>query len=73
MFTSLKNTYLFCQVIETIYMYTYLVTTYICRLPDHVTDDEGAMLEPLAVAVYSCRRGQVGLGTKLLICGAGRY
>ncbi|XP_048734542.1 sorbitol dehydrogenase-like isoform X3 [Ostrea edulis] len=41
------------------------------RLPDHVTDDEGAMLEPLAVAVYSCRKGQVGLGTRLLICGAG--
>ncbi|XP_011418885.3 sorbitol dehydrogenase isoform X1 [Magallana gigas] len=41
------------------------------RLPDHVTDDEGAMLEPLAVAVYSCRKGKVGLGTKLLICGAG--
>ncbi|XP_078315211.1 sorbitol dehydrogenase-like isoform X2 [Crassostrea virginica] len=41
------------------------------RLPDHVTDEEGAMLEPLAVAVYSCRKGKVGLGTKLLICGAG--
>lgn len=36
-----------------------------------MTDDEGAMLEPLAVAVYSCRKGKVGLGTKLLICGAG--
>lgn len=36
-----------------------------------MTDDEGAMLEPLAVAVYSCRKGKFGLGTKLLICGAG--
>ena len=36
-----------------------------------MTDEEGAMLEPLAVAVHSCRKGKVGLGTKLLICGAG--
>jgi hypothetical protein len=42
-----------------------------CRLPDHVSLDEGAMLEPLAVAVYSCKRGNVGPGSRVLICGAG--
>ena len=43
------------------------------RLPDHVTLDEGALIEPLAVAVYSCRRGNVRMGTSVLICGAGTY
>ncbi|KAK3093228.1 hypothetical protein FSP39_012974 [Pinctada imbricata] len=41
------------------------------KLPDHVSLDEGALVEPLAVAVYSCRRGNVALGTSMLICGAG--
>lgn len=42
-----------------------------CRLPDHVSLDEGALLEPLAVSVYSCQRGNVSLGSTVLICGAG--
>ena len=42
------------------------------RLPEHVSLDEGAMLEPLAVAVYSCKRGDVGPGSHVLICGAGQ-
>lgn len=29
------------------------------------------MLEPLAVAVYSCRRADVGLGMGVLVLGAG--
>lgn len=33
--------------------------------------DQGALIEPLAVAIYACERGQVGLGSNLLICGAG--
>ncbi|KAK7105824.1 sorbitol dehydrogenase-like [Littorina saxatilis] len=41
------------------------------KLPDHVTLDQGAMLEPLAVAVYSCRRADVTSGSTILICGAG--
>lgn len=41
------------------------------RLPDSVSDEEGAMLEPLAVAVYSCRRAEVGLGMAVLVLGAG--
>lgn len=41
------------------------------RLPDTVSDEEGAMLEPLAVAVYSCRRAEVGLGAPVLVLGAG--
>lgn len=41
------------------------------KLPDNVSDEEGAMLEPLAVAVYSCKRAEVGLGTPVLVLGAG--
>lgn len=29
------------------------------------------MLEPLAVAVYSCRRAEVGPGTPVLVLGSG--
>ncbi|XP_050070344.1 sorbitol dehydrogenase-like isoform X2 [Anopheles maculipalpis] len=41
------------------------------KLPDHVTMEEGALLEPLAVAVYAGRRAQIGLGHKVIIFGAG--
>lgn len=41
------------------------------KLPDHVTMEEGALLEPLAVGVHACRRAGVGLGSEVLILGAG--
>lgn len=41
------------------------------KLPDHVTFDEGALLEPLSVGVHACQRAGVSLGSKVLICGAG--
>jgi len=41
------------------------------KLPDHVTMEEGAMLEPLSVGVHACRRANVGLGSEVLILGAG--
>ncbi|XP_052762477.1 sorbitol dehydrogenase-like [Mya arenaria] len=41
------------------------------KLPPHVSLDEGALLEPLAVAVYSCQRGGVTAGSNVLVCGAG--
>ncbi|XP_042899700.1 sorbitol dehydrogenase-like isoform X2 [Parasteatoda tepidariorum] len=41
------------------------------KLPDHVTLEEGALTEPLCVAVYSCRRAGVTAGQYVLICGAG--
>ena len=43
------------------------------RLPDHVTSEEGALLEPLTVAVHACSLGDVMLGSKVLICGAGKH
>lgn len=41
------------------------------KLPDHVTMEEGALMEPLSVGIHACRRGNVELGKKLLILGAG--
>ncbi|KAL8615952.1 hypothetical protein ACOMHN_034628 [Nucella lapillus] len=41
------------------------------KLPDHVSFEEGALLEPLSVGVHACNRANVGLGNKVFICGAG--
>ncbi|KAG6924014.1 sorbitol dehydrogenase [Chelydra serpentina] len=41
------------------------------KLPDNVTFEEGALIEPLSVGIHACRRGGVTLGSKVLICGAG--
>uniref|UniRef100_A0A1L8E4L6 Sorbitol dehydrogenase n=1 Tax=Nyssomyia neivai TaxID=330878 RepID=A0A1L8E4L6_9DIPT len=41
------------------------------KLPDHVTMEEGALLEPLSVGVHACRRGNIGIGSEVLILGAG--
>lgn len=41
------------------------------KLPDHVTFEEGALLEPLSVAVHACRRAGVSIGHRVLICGSG--
>lgn len=41
------------------------------KLPDHVSLEEGAILEPLSVGVHACRRANVTLGSNVLICGAG--
>lgn len=42
-----------------------------CRLPDSVSDEEGAVVEPLAVAVHACRRAEVWAGSKVLVSGSG--
>lgn len=33
--------------------------------------EEGALLEPLSVGVHACKRGAIGIGSKVLILGAG--
>uniref|UniRef100_A0A2R8ZBE7 Sorbitol dehydrogenase n=1 Tax=Pan paniscus TaxID=9597 RepID=A0A2R8ZBE7_PANPA len=40
------------------------------KLPDNVTFEEGALIEPLSVGIHACRRGGVTLGHKVLVCGA---
>jgi len=41
------------------------------RLPENVTYEEGALIEPLSVGIHACRRAEVTLGHNVLICGAG--
>ncbi|KAK3765707.1 hypothetical protein RRG08_026182 [Elysia crispata] len=41
------------------------------KLPDHVSFEEGALLEPLSVAVHATNRAGVKLGNTVLVCGAG--
>ncbi|TEB36567.1 L-arabinitol 4-dehydrogenase [Coprinellus micaceus] len=41
------------------------------RLPDHVSFEEGALCEPLAVALAGVERSGLRLGDPLLICGSG--
>lgn len=40
-------------------------------LPDSIDPVTGAMIEPLAVAVWAVQRAQVGLGHRVLVTGAG--
>lgn len=41
------------------------------KLPDNVSNEEGAMCEPLSVGVYACQRGHVKPGDTIAIFGAG--
>lgn len=41
------------------------------KLPDSMTYEEGAMLEPLSVGIYACRRAGVQPGKSVLILGVG--
>jgi L-iditol 2-dehydrogenase len=40
-------------------------------LPDSVSDDAGAMMEPLSVGVWACRRARLVGGEHVLVTGAG--
>jgi (R,R)-butanediol dehydrogenase/meso-butanediol dehydrogenase/diacetyl reductase len=41
------------------------------KLPDSVSDEAGALVEPLAVAFHAVRQGNVRLGDRVAIVGAG--
>lgn len=41
------------------------------KMPDSLSDEEGAMVEPLAVAVHACQRACVWAGCSVMITGAG--
>lgn len=40
-------------------------------MPDNVSFEEGALVEPLSVGVHACKRAGLTLGDNVLICGAG--
>ncbi|CAD5113165.1 DgyrCDS2354 [Dimorphilus gyrociliatus] len=41
------------------------------NLPDNVSLEEGALIEPLSVGVHACKRAGVTFGDSVQICGAG--
>lgn len=43
----------------------------VVKIPDAMSDEEAALVEPTAVAVYACDRGRVGAGASVLVTGAG--
>jgi L-iditol 2-dehydrogenase len=40
-------------------------------LPDSLSDDVGALMEPLSVGIWACRKAGVSAGDRVLITGAG--
>jgi L-iditol 2-dehydrogenase len=40
-------------------------------LPDSVSDEAGALMEPLSVAVWACQKAGVSAGDRVLVTGAG--
>ena len=40
-------------------------------VPDTLTDDAAALLEPLSVGLWACRKAAVGPGARVLVTGAG--
>jgi len=45
--------------------------SFVYKLPDNVTFEEGALVEPLAVAIHAVRRSGVETGQSVLVLGAG--
>ncbi|XP_066271368.1 sorbitol dehydrogenase-like [Branchiostoma lanceolatum] len=41
------------------------------KLPDNVSYEEGALMEPLSVAVHACKRAGITIGNKVFVSGAG--
>ena len=44
---------------------------YVYKLPEHLSFEGGALIEPLAVAVHAVKRAKISLGEKVVIIGAG--
>lgn len=40
-------------------------------IPDNVSDEAAALMEPLSVGIWACQRGDVGPGSRILVAGAG--
>jgi L-iditol 2-dehydrogenase len=40
-------------------------------LPESLSDEEGALMEPLSVGVWACRKASVSAGDRILVTGAG--
>nr|P0DMQ6.1 RecName: Full=Sorbitol dehydrogenase; Short=SDH; AltName: Full=Polyol dehydrogenase [Gallus gallus] len=45
--------------------------SYCYKLPDSVTFEEGALIEPLSVGIHACKRAGVTLGSRVFVSGSG--
>jgi Threonine dehydrogenase and related Zn-dependent dehydrogenases len=51
--------------------YIAVLEPYVYKLPDYLSYDAGALMEPLAVATHAVRRADIKLGEKVLVIGGG--
>jgi len=54
----------FCEYVTILEGFAYPV-------PDSIDDDAAALLEPLSVGIWACRKGGVSAGSRVLVTGAG--
>ncbi|XP_026325929.1 sorbitol dehydrogenase-like [Hyposmocoma kahamanoa] len=47
------------------------VSDFCHKIPENLTMEEGAAVQPLAIAIHACNRAGIKMGSKLLILGAG--
>lgn len=74
-----KGNYGYCENISFTYrrgdgaMADYIMVDepYVYKLPEYLSYDAGALIEPLSVAVHAVRRADIKLGEKVLVIGAG--
>lgn len=75
----LKGNYGYCEDISFTYRngqgamanYITIEEPYIYKLPDHLSYNAGALIEPLSVATHAVRRADIKLSEKVLVIGAG--
>lgn len=51
--------------------YVALPAAFVHPVPDGLSDDAAALIEPLSVGVWACRRAGVTVGSRVLVTGAG--
>ena len=51
--------------------YVVMPAAFVFAVPDSMSDDEAALIEPLSVGVWSCRRAGVSPSDRVLVTGAG--
>jgi L-iditol 2-dehydrogenase len=51
--------------------YVVLPADFAYPVPDSVSDDAAALIEPLSVGIWACRKAEVGPGSRVLVAGAG--
>ena len=51
--------------------YVVMPAAFAFAIPDSMSDDEAALIEPLSVGVWSCRRSAVSPSDRVLVTGAG--